>query len=140
MHRVLTFGGRLIVFEPFISAASLPVYGLLHPEPVALRKPIDLRTTAPRAKRYYAAQGNATRLFFSGQTPPGWSTCWRVLHREAFSGFAYLLSGGYSRPAFYPRACWGMLRRLDDLLSRWPRWFGARCLVVLQPLAHAIPA
>ena len=34
-RRVLAPGGRLILFEPYISWASLPVYGLLHHEPVA---------------------------------------------------------------------------------------------------------
>src|SRR5207302_577338 len=33
--RVLASRGRLVLFEPYISAASFPVLGLLHEEPVA---------------------------------------------------------------------------------------------------------
>src|SRR6185436_17845222 len=32
-RRVLAISGRLILFEPYISCASCPIYGLLHHEP-----------------------------------------------------------------------------------------------------------
>ena len=130
-RRVLAPRGRLIFFEPFISVASRPVYGLLHHESVALGQAIDLSPDAPVARDYYAAQGNATRLFFRGENP-GWHMGWKKLHAEAISSFGYLLSGGYSKPAFYPRAAWPLVQRLDALLSRWPAMFGARCLVALE--------
>ncbi len=132
-RRVLHGSGRLILFEPFMSLASLPVYGLLHHEPVALGQPIDTRDAAPGPRDYYAAQGNATRLFFRREGL-GWPAGWRILHAEAMSSFSYLLSGGFSKPALYPRGWFGCLRRLDATLSRWPGLFGARCLVGLQPL------
>src|SRR4051812_7724822 len=71
-HRALGRGGRLIIFDPYISLASFPAYGVFHHEPVAWSKPIDLRENLPRPRKYYAAQGNATRLFFGGSdwTPP----------------------------------------------------------------------
>jgi len=129
-RRALVPRGRVILFEPFISLASLPVYGLLHHEPVAWRSAIDLRAERPAARDYYAAQGNATRLFFRREKA-GWPKHWNVFHAEAFSSFSYLLSGGYSKPALYPQswlACW---QSLDRRLSRWPRLFGARCVVGL---------
>lgn len=133
-RRVLSPAGRVILFEPFISLLSWPVYGLLHPEPVGWRRPIDRRPHLPQPRPYYAAQGNATRLFFRREIP-GWPAGWQILHAEAFSSLAYLLSGGYTRPAFYPRWCLSPLQRLDRWLSRWPTLFGARCLVVLRPAA-----
>src|SRR5437867_5159243 len=63
-RRSLRMDGRLILFEPFISWSSLPVYGLLHHEPVGLGGAIDLSDSAPNPRDYYAAQANATRLFF----------------------------------------------------------------------------
>ncbi len=131
-RRVLQPKGRLILFEPFISRTSRPIYGLLHHEPVAWRKSINLAETPPRPRDYHAAQGNATRLFFNREIS-GWPEGWTVFHAEAFSCFHYLLSGGYSRPAFYPAAFLGPLRRMDATLSRWPGWFGGRCLIGLQP-------
>jgi hypothetical protein len=104
----------------------------LHHEPVAWRQTISAAEDLPRPRDYYAAQGNATRIYFRGQQPDALQG-WRVFHAQAFSAFSYLLSGGYSKPAFYPAGCLGILQRLDARLSRWPTLFGARCLVGLSP-------
>lgn len=130
--RILSKTGRLILFEPYISWSSYAAYGLFHHEPVACRQPIDLADTAPRPRDYYAAQGNATRLFFA-KRGLDWLSDWHVFHCEAFSAFAYLLSGGYSKPGLYPASCVDTLQKLDAVLSRWPRLFGARCLIGLRP-------
>lgn len=130
-RRVLATGGRLILFEPYISCFSYPVYGLFHPEPVAWREGIDLAESLPRPRPYYAAQGNATRIFFRhecGTILDGWS----LFHAEAFASTSYLLSGGFSKPSFYPVRLRPPLQRLDAELSRWPGLFGARCLVGLS--------
>ena len=130
-RRALASAGRVILFEPYISWSSRSVYGLLHHEPVAWRAPIN-RADSPPSRDYYAAQGNATRLFFRKEIP-GWPAGWKVFHAEAFSCFHYLLSGGYSKPAFYGPSGLEALRRLDAWLSRWPRIFGGRCLIGLRP-------
>jgi SAM-dependent methyltransferase len=130
-RRVLTAQGRVILFEPFISAMSYPIYGLIHHEPVALRKNIDSSEEPPAAQNYYAAQGNTTRLFFRGEHPE-WLQGWNVAHAEAFNAFAYLFSGGYSKPALYPRSWFPFLYSLDAALSYAPSIFAARCLVELR--------
>ena len=130
-RRVLVQGGRVILFEPFISASSFPIYGLLHHEPVAMGNSINLKKELRRPRRYYAAQGNATRLFFRRETPD-WPTDWNISRLEAFSAFHYLFSGGFSKPAMYPTSCLRTMRRLDAVFSRWPSLFGARCLIVMQ--------
>jgi len=130
--RVLAPRGRLILFEPYISWTSRPVYGLLHHEPVAWQQAISSAEHLPRPRDYYAAQGNATRIYFRGDQSAV-SKGWRVFHAEAVSAFSYLLSGGYSKPAFYPTSFLAAFQRLDSQLSRWPRIFGARCLIGLTP-------
>jgi SAM-dependent methyltransferase len=130
-RRVLADQGRVILFEPFISFASYSVYGLLHHEPVAMKSAISFNATYPRPRDYYAAQGNATRLFF-GHENREWLNGWTVAHAAAFSAFSYLLSGGYSKPALYPEFMRGAVQRVDAALSRWPRIFGGRCLVELR--------
>jgi len=132
-RRVLAPAGRLILFEPYISWASFPVYGLLHHEPVGWRKPISRAESLARPRDYYAAQGNATRLFFRKEIA-GWPQGWATFYAEAFSCFHYLLSGGYSKPAFYPAIWLDRLRRFEVNLSRWPRLFGGRCLIGLRPV------
>jgi SAM-dependent methyltransferase len=131
-RRVLSPQGRVILFEPYMSWCSFPVYGLLHHEPVAWGKPISQSDTLPKPHAYYAAQGNATRLFFRKEIP-GWPAGWKIFSAEAFSAFHYLLSGGYSKPALYPVGWLECLRRSDARLSHWPRLFGGRCLIGLQP-------
>jgi SAM-dependent methyltransferase len=149
-RRALAPGGRVIVFEPYISAMSYPVYGLLHHEPVALKGEINMARSLGRPRDYYAAQGNATRMFFAtgvaangrrdssfrmGTTAPRLEG-WRLFHAEAFASFAYLLSGGFSKPAVYSAGCLKGMECVDRKLSRWPRLFGARCLVGLEPVKN----
>ena len=131
-RRVLTPSGRVILFEPFISWASFPAYGLFHHEPVAWNSAIDYSETLPRPRDYYAAQGNATRLFFR-EAAPDWPVDWKIVHAEAFASFSYLLSGGFSKPALFPAIWLSFFQSFDAALSRLPRLFGARCLVGLTP-------
>ena len=131
-RRVLAREGRLILFEPYISWSSFPVYVFLHHEPVALRAAINFVHTLPRPRDYYAAQGNATRLFFRRERRD-WPSGWSLIHAEAFAGFSYLFSGGFSKPALYPARWLPRFERLDQALSRWPGLFGARCVIGLQP-------
>ncbi len=131
-RRVLVKSGRLILFEPYISLASYPVYGMFHHEPVAWREPIDFSDAPPRGHDYYAAQGNATRLFF-GNEKPGFASDWQVFFKTANSAFAYLLSGGYSKPAFYPITLLPVMNWIDTKLSTMPDIFASRCLVGLTP-------
>ena len=131
-RRVLINGGRVIIFEPYMSASSMAVYGLLHHEPVAWKAPINHSDDAPPEDRYYAAQGNATRLFFRPDHRP-WLKGWNVFHKRPIVCFSYLLSGGYSKPAMYPEFALPLVQKIDSLLSSLPAIFAARCLIGLTP-------
>jgi hypothetical protein len=102
--RILRKGGRVIMLEPCVSALGLLVYGLLHDEPIAVTKEIEWNAPAgwsPEQIGYYAAQGNASRIFvekrFRHQLD-GWQT----IKTRRFSAIAYVASGGFSKPQFYP--------------------------------------
>jgi hypothetical protein len=56
------------------------------------------------------------------------------LFEPYISWSSYLLSGGYSKPAFYPAGWLEEIRKLEAKFSRWPHAFGGRCLVGLQPV------
>ena len=131
-RRVLTKGGRVIIFEPYMSATSMMIYGLFHHEPVAWKKSINYSDDAPSGDSYYAAQGNATRLFFQIEAEQ-WLKGWKVFHKQPMVSYTYLLSGGYSKPALYPEAALPLLQKLDALLTKWPSLFAARCLIGLTP-------
>jgi SAM-dependent methyltransferase len=131
-RRVLTRGGRVIIFEPYMSTTSMMIYGLFHHEPIAWKKSINYSDDAPSGDSYYAAQGNATRLFFQIEAEQ-WLKGWKVFHKQPMVSYSYLLSGGYSKPALYPEAALPLLQKLDALLTTWPSLFAARCLIGLTP-------
>lgn len=135
-HRVLRPGGRLIVFEPCLSLLGWLVYGLFHPEPIARFAPIAWRAPvdwSPADADYYAAQGNATRVFLKGECRHELGG-WAVRERRRLSALAYVASGGYSGPQLYPDRLHPALRRIEALLDRLPALFATRLLIVLERL------
>jgi SAM-dependent methyltransferase len=133
-RRVLQNGGRVILFEPYVSLAGRLVYGPLHHEPIGFDQPIAL--DAPESwsadrDAYYAAQGNATRLFWKREYPEilkGWD----VVARERLGAWSYALTGGYSKPQLYPSALYGVMSSFDRLLELAPQLAALRTLVVLR--------
>jgi SAM-dependent methyltransferase len=132
-HRALAKKGRLVMIEPYISLFSYPVYGLLHHEEIGWFKEIDLSENRLEVSKYYAAQGNATRLFFKTNTDRIINQ-WKVIEKKRFACMSYILSGGYSKPSFYPVRFYNLMKRLDAVLSAVPSLFAARCLVVLEKM------
>ena len=136
-HRVLRPGGRVLIFDPCISGLGALVYGPFHPEPVAYFAPI--RWEAPPGwsatqTDYYAAQGNATRIFF-GRERSLLPAEWRVVRRERFAAIAYAASGGYSKPQLYPDSLYPILMAIEPALNLLPGLFSTRLLVVLEKTA-----
>ena len=127
-ERVLVKNGRILLVDPYMSLLSLPIYGLFHHEPVALRRVISKEDQKPKIENYYAAQGNATRLFF-GKQKLSLHPTWVVERAEAFACFSYLLSGGFGARSFYPDSFFSAIKWLDIRLSKWPKIFAGRCLV-----------
>ena len=134
--RVLKPSGRVIIFEPDISLMGRIAYGLLHHEPLGLKdkivwyKPEKLVD----ALGYYAAQANANRIFVGRDKkdlPHGWS----ILKVQRLASFAYVASGGYSKPQLYPSFLYPLLKSLDKVFSAWPNIFSVRLLVVLEKQA-----
>jgi len=147
-ERVVKPGGRLLLFEPRISLIGWGVYGLCHPEPIGWGERITWQAPPdwdPAQVDYYAAQGNATRLFMLTEMGECWQPGWRRLHCEQWSALTYVLSGGYSKPSLYPTGAYGGLLRVESLLDRWPDLFATRMLVVLErgnpsPESSRLPA
>lgn len=132
--RVLKPGGRVIIFDPYISILGLLVYGLFHHEPIALSKeicwnaPINWKSSDDA---YYAAQGNATRVFFGTQFSQNLAN-WNVLKQKRLGCISYVASGGYSKPQLYPDAALPLMRAVDKVADLFPALFATRCLVVLE--------
>ena len=132
--RVLVPGGRVIVFDPCMSLLGLGVYGLGHHEPIAVRDAITWH--APAAWRveddsYYAAQGNAFRVFFSNPSAYQLENM-RVLSRKRFSAISYVASGGYGKAQLYPSSLYPLVKAVEPLADLLPLLFATRLLVVLE--------
>jgi SAM-dependent methyltransferase len=133
-YRVLTPGGRLVIFDPAMGMLGRIVYGLFHHEPLGLQDEIHWRAPAdfsPGEMTYYAAQGNAHRVFFSKE----WASQlgdWRTVRQSLLAAISYIASGGFSGPQLYPQKLLPALRALDRIASAVPACFATRLLVVLE--------
>jgi len=89
---------------------------------------------SPEEVDYYAAQGNATRIFLRWEFRQNLNA-WRVITCRRLSAISYVASGGYSKPQLYPDAAMPLMRRLDRICDAVPLLFATRLLVVLEKKA-----
>jgi SAM-dependent methyltransferase len=133
-HRVLAPGGCVIMMEPAASWIGRIIYGCFHHEPLAMRDPIawDAPSTfSPGKMDYYAAQANATRIFWNGEK--GYPLEPLVLYKvKPIVSLAYCATGGFSRRQIGGSKIYKFLRLMDRCLSLFPRVFATRLLVVLE--------
>ena len=147
-HRVLKPRGRLVVFDPDVSVLGRVVYGVFHHEPLALHDPIAWTAPdgfEPDAAPYYAAQGNASRIFRSRRFERELARDWKTLEITRLSSLSYVASGGFRGRQLYPEALYGVMRRLDRLAGLAAPVFSTRLLVVMEreaasPASHATAA
>ena len=136
LHRVLKPGGRIILFEPAVGLLGRVVLGLFHHEPLALAEPITWTAPAgfdPRAVNYYAAQGNAWRLFGRArQTTPLAEIGLRPSEVSYFPALPWLLTGGFRGPSLCPHALRVIPDGLEWALRMAPKLFASRMIVVLE--------
>ena len=132
--RVLRSGGRVIMLEPCMSALGLLVYGALHDEPIAVTKPIEWIAPdlwSPDQIDFYAAQGNASRIFVGRRFRDKLQN-WKTIRTQRLSAIAYAASGGFSKPQLYPTSALPLIRKLEKILDLFPLLFATRLLVVLE--------
>jgi len=133
-YRVLTPRGRVLIFEPHISLLGAIVFGLFHDEPIALYDPMEWfapPSWTPDQIDYYAAQGNATRIFIRGEFSER-LTNWRIIKTAQLSAISYVATGGYTKPSLYPNAAYPLVRILDRIADHIPFLFATRLLVVME--------
>ncbi len=131
--RVLSPGGRIIVFDPAMGLIGRFVFGHFHHEPLGLEDKIEWNAPdgfTGSEDKYYAAQGNASRVFGSEELKSE-LRMWHVIEVKHFSGLAYVASGGFRGPQLYPAALWPFFNQMDSVLSRFS-WLASRMLVVLE--------
>jgi len=132
--RVLRPGGRVVIFEPGLGVLGRFVYNAFHHEPVGEHEAI--KWFAPDGldlgkAGYYAAQGNAWRVFVRNELTQVLDD-WIIRAIQPIVSIAYLASGGFSKPSFCPGLTLPLARTLDRFLSCLPQFFATRLLVVLE--------
>jgi SAM-dependent methyltransferase len=135
-HRALRPGGRVLIYEPYISQLGKLVYGPLHHEPIAWNEKIEWLAPAgwdAESIDYYAAQGNATRIF-ADRNKTFASDDWRMIKCTRYTQISYAASGGYSKPQLYPDSAYQLMRMIDNALNVLPSIFATRILVVLEKI------
>ena len=134
MHRVLKPGGRVVLFEPAAGLLGRIILGLFHHEPLALSDKIEWTAPQgwdPHSNRYYAAQGNAWRLFRSGESADRLSG-WHLRETKCFPALTWLLCGGFRGPQLCPRFALPLVRLLERGLALFPTLTASRMLVLLE--------
>jgi SAM-dependent methyltransferase len=132
-YRVLTEHGKVIIFDPAMGVLGRFVFGHFHHEPLGLNDEIQWEASESFSRHspdYYAAQGNASRIFGSSAFRERLRS-WRVAEVTYFPALAYLGSGGFRGPQLYPMAALPLLNGVDSFLSRFPS-LASRMLVVLE--------
>jgi len=133
--RALAPCGRVVICEPAMGFLSRIVYGLFHHEPLGFGKPIYWQPPESlnlKDAPYFAAQARAWRIFCRNEDA-GHLVNWNVLECTAWADFAYLGSGGFSKPSLYPATFLPWLETLDRWLTRVSRpIFASRMLIVLE--------
>lgn len=141
-HRALASRGRVLIFEPCLSVLGWIVYGLLHRESLGLGEPIQWDAPlgwSPTDIDYYAAQGNATRIFLRQEVDVSLFG-WKIILAKRLCSISYVASGGYSSPQMYPGFALPILRRTDSVLSCMPRVFATRLLIVIEKTDNTEPS
>ncbi len=134
-HRVLSPGGRLILFEPAAGVLGRIIYGLFHPEPLALNQMITWKANDSKSlseSGYYAAQGNAWRIFRQKEFSNERASLWTDVRVQTWSALAYLLCGGFSRPQVIPTDFQSFVHKIEFLLDWIPTLTASRMLIVLE--------
>jgi SAM-dependent methyltransferase len=134
IHRVLIKNGIIIMVEPAMGFIPRIIYKIFHYEPNGFNLKINWNNTPkkiPSLNQYFAAQSLPWRAFFLKEL--NLRSKYKIKLIKPFSDFAFLLSGGYSYKAFYPKFLYSLIKLIDKILTSISiKIFSARMLIVLE--------
>jgi SAM-dependent methyltransferase len=134
IHKVLIKNGRIIMVEPAMGLIPRIVYKIFHYEPNGFNLKIkwnNIPKKIPLSNQYFAAQSIPWRAFFLKEL--NLKSKFSIKLIKPFSDFTFLLSGGYSYIALYPKILYSMIKLIDKILTSISiRIFSARMLIVLE--------
>jgi len=133
--RVLSPGGRVVMVEPAITAASWPFYRFVHPEPVRMGDD-PLREGRPQQRRDPFAANQAFPTLLATRHRHRFAALFPrldLIRVEWLSLFAYPLSGGFRPWSAIPVGMVADVLRLESRLVPWlGRLMAFRMLMVVE--------
>lgn len=138
MHRCLKKGGRVVIFDVYISPFSYLYYNFFHKEEVRLSADLfDVRGCAAEKEPFDSNQAIATILFFRRIEELAARLGGLELRKREFREFLlYPLSGGFEGRQLVPYCLRSPIAALDRLaVKAFGRLLAGRCLVVLEKTA-----
>ena len=134
MNRILIKNGRIIMIEPAMGLFPRIIYKIFHYEPNGFNLKLNwnkIPKKTPNSNQYFAAQAMPWRAFFLKELDL--KSKYKIKLIKPFSDFAFLLSGGYSYKAFYPKFLYPFIKLIDKILTSISiKIFSARMLIVLE--------
>ena len=134
IHRVLIKKGRIIMMEPAMGLIPRFVYKIFHYEPNGFNLKINwnhIPKKIPSSNQYFAAQSLPWRAFFLKELKL--KSKYKIKLIKPFCDFTFLLSGGYSYKALYPKFLYSFIKLIDKILTNISiKIFSARMLIVLE--------
>jgi SAM-dependent methyltransferase len=133
-RRVLRYGGRLILVEPYVSILSFPVYRFLHQEPCAWRTdPFRTGCATGKGAPFNGNQAVPTLIFerhlsrFQNLFPE-----LQVIEQRRMDFFLYPLSGGFHHRCWFPLFLYPALARVEKMLQPLNRLLSFRIFLILE--------
>lgn len=141
MERCLKPGGRIVIFDVYISPFSYLYYNFLHKEDVDLKAEVfDPVPDAVEKAPFQSNQAIATLLFFrrldefSSRHPS-----LKIIRKEVREFLLYPLSGGFEGRQLVPYFSVKLFESIDRLALRiLGDKIAARCLVVLEKVSGKV--
>jgi SAM-dependent methyltransferase len=134
INRILIKNGKIIMIEPAMGLIPRIIYKIFHYEPNGFNLKINwniIQKKIPSSNKYFAAKSLPWRAFFLKEL--NLKDKYKIKFIEPFSDFAFLLSGGYSYYAFYPKFLYSFIKLIDKMLTSISiKIFSARMLIVLE--------
>jgi hypothetical protein len=135
-ERVLVYGGRLILVEPWVTPFSYVVYRYFHQEDCELAAGLLDVGQLQQEKKPFDGNSAIPYLLFNSRAITktlAHVSSLKALVIEPFCLFAYLMSCGFKRACFLPEALYPFIAKFERVtVPLWRSWAALRVFIVLE--------
>jgi len=132
IYNKLLPSGKLIILEPAMSLLGKFIYGHFHHEPLGLNLTIDRNAVIGKTSQleYYAAQGNAWRIFQKNEYHDTFEE-WSRINVKLLVAADYMVSGGFTGRKLFPWKSAAFLRAIEKIPLFFKKLIATRMLIVM---------